>query len=56
MSGNQVKHNSKFYSRNLYFLSEKLHIKSYLFPFQGPDWDFQTKLPDWADENWMPPN
>lgn len=23
---------------------------------QGPDWEFQTKLPDWADENWVPPN
>ena len=27
----------------------------YIF-FQGPDWEFQTKLPDWADENWVPPN
>jgi len=24
--------------------------------YKGPDWDFQTKLPEWADENWMPPN
>ena len=24
--------------------------------FQGPEWEFQTKLPDWAEENWVPPN
>jgi len=24
--------------------------------YKGPDWEFQTKLPDWADENWVPPN
>ena len=25
-------------------------------PFQGPDWQFQTQLPDWAEENWSASN
>ena len=36
------------------YYNKTLNTLYYLF--QGPDWDFQTKLPDWADENWMPPN
>ncbi len=24
--------------------------------FQGPDWQFQTRMPDWAEENWSGPH
>jgi len=24
--------------------------------YKGPEWEFQTKLPEWAEENWVPPN
>lgn len=24
--------------------------------YKGPDWQFQTKLPDWAEENWIAPS
>ena len=23
--------------------------------FQGPDWQFQTRLPSWADPSWVQP-
>jgi len=24
--------------------------------YKGPEWEFQTKLPDWAEENWVHPH